>query len=519
MMARKLRLLGLILLTLVIASLVSLYSYGRFAARVHGPATQALPIAANATTLDRAIAPLTEAHPDRSGLGLVSDNLDAFAIRALTAQAAGRSLDLQYYIWHDDLTGQLLDRELLRAADRGVRVRLLLDDMNAHGRDSLLVALDQHPNIEVRMFNPSRNRAGFLGRGMEMLLRGVSLNRRMHNKAWIADGRIAVVGGRNIGDEYFDAATDTNFLDLDAALLGPAVRQTEAIFDAFWNSGSVIPLHALARADENALAELRADVDKAQRSRRAAPYLKRVENSPGVRAFVEGQMPLHWPASTQVHSDPPEKGEGNGGDGWLINRLVPAVSGARERVWLISPYFVPGRDGVTWLAGLRRRGVEVGVLTNSLAATDVTAVHSGYAPYRVPLLREGVKLYELMPRGAQEDNSLFGSSGASLHTKAFVVDGASGFVGSFNLDPRSVSLNTEMGVFFEDADTAAELAQRYRDKTSPAHSYQLRLADGKLRWDDGSVTPPRTWDHEPGVGLWRRGTVKVLEWLPIESQL
>ena len=518
-MARKLRLLGLILLTLAIASVVSLYSYGRFAARVQGPPSHALPVAAGATVLDRGIAPLVEAQSRRTGLGLIADNLDAFAIRALTAQAAGRTLDLQYYIWHDDLTGQLLDRELLRAADRGVRVRLLLDDMNAHGKDSVLAALDQHPNIEVRMFNPSRSRAGVLGRGMEMLLRGVSLNRRMHNKAWIADGRIAVVGGRNIGDEYFDAATDTNFLDLDAALLGPAVQQTEVIFDAFWNSRSVIPLHALARADANALAGLRADVEKAQQSRRAHPYLKRVENAPGVRAFIEGRMPLHWTASARVHSDPPENGEGNGSDAWLITRLVPAISGAQKKVWLISPYFVPGSEGVSWLRGLRRRGVEVGVLTNSLAATDVTAVHSGYAPYRVPLLREGVLLYELMPRGAPEDSSLFGSSGASLHTKAFVVDGTSGFVGSFNLDPRSVSLNTEMGVFFEDAGTAAELAQRYRDKTSPAHSYRLRLADGELRWDDGSVKPPRVWEHEPGVGLWRRGTVKVLEWLPIESQL
>ncbi len=518
-MARKFRLLGLILLMLVIASLVSLYSYGRFAARVQGPPSQALPVAADATVLDRGIAPLTQAHPERTGLGLVADNLDAFAIRALTAQGAGRSLDLQYYIWHDDLTGRLLDREVLLAADRGVRVRLLLDDMNAHGRDSVLVALDQHPNIEVRLFNPSRNRAGFLGRGMEMLLRGISLNRRMHNKAWIADGRIAVVGGRNIGDEYFDAATDTNFLDLDAALLGPAVQQTEAIFDAFWNSGSVIPLHALARADAAALRELRNDLDKTQRSRRAHPYLERVARAPGVRAFVEGRMPLHWPAQAQVHSDPPEKGKGNGSDGWLITRLVPAISKAKTKAWLISPYFVPGRDGLEWLRGLRRRGVEVGVLTNSLAATDVTAVHSGYAPYRVPLLREGVLLYELMPRGTPEDSSLFGSSGASLHTKAFVVDGTSGFVGSFNLDPRSVSLNTEMGVFFEDADTTAELARRYRDKTAPTHSYRLRLADGQLRWDDGSVNPPRVWEHEPGVGLWRRGTVKLLEWLPLESQL
>lgn len=517
-MARKFRMLGLIVALLVIASGVSLYGYGRFAARVQGPPGHALPVQEGATTIDRGIAPLIAAHPGRSGVGLIADNLDAFAVRALTARGAGRSLDLQYYIWHDDFTGQLLDREVLLAADRGVRVRLLLDDLNAHGKDSVLAALDQHPNIDVRMFNPTRNRAGVLGRGMEMLLRGFSLNRRMHNKAWIADGRIAVIGGRNVGDEYFDAATDTNFLDLDAALFGPAVQQTEAIFDAFWNSPSAIPLSALSRPETSALATLRANTEKVYTSRRAHPYLERLRQAPGVRAFVEGRLPLHWPRSAQVYSDPPEK-RGSEQPSWLSARLFPAMSSARHELQLISPYFVPGEQGVAWLRGLRQRGVAVGILTNSLAATDVTAVHSGYAPYRVPLLREGVALYELMPLTQPTDSSLFGSSGASLHTKAFVVDGKVGFVGSFNLDPRSINLNTEMGILFDEQALSAELQARFLEKTSPKQAYRLRLADGALRWQDASVQPPRVWTHEPGVGLWRRGTVRVLEWLPLESQL
>ncbi len=518
-MARKLRLLGLILITLAIASAVSVYSYGRFASRVQGPPSQAFPLQPAQTSLDRNVAPLLQGRGGRSGMSLIAGNLDAFAVRALSARAAGRSLDLQYYIWHDDFTGQLLDGELLRAADRGVRVRLLLDDLNAHGKQSFLAALDQHPQIEVRMFNPTRNRAGVLGRGVEMLLRGFSLNRRMHNKAWIADGRVAVVGGRNVGDEYFDAAPGTNFLDLDVALLGPAVQETEAIFDAFWNSSSAIPLSALAKPKESALADLRVDIDKAYASRRAHPYLKRLRQAPSVRALIAGGAPLHWVEEAKVVSDPPAKMAGDGESAWLMRTLFPAMGEAKQRLLIISPYFVPGEEGVQWMRGLRARNVDVGVLTNSLAATDVSAVHSGYAPYRIPLLQAGVQLHELMPRTQQTDSSVFGSSGASLHTKAFVVDDEVGFIGSFNLDPRSLNLNTEMGILFRDRPATAELVKRYRDKISTRQSYAVQLVDGEVRWVDGSVEPERIWDTEPGVGLWRRGTVKVLEWLPIESQL
>ena len=518
-MVHKLRWMGIALLVLALASMLALHSYGRFADRSRGVPGQALPLAHGGTPLDRAVTPLTDAHPGRSGLLLLPDNLDAFAVRASVARAAGRSLDLQYYIWHHDLTGNLLSHELLLAADRGVRVRLLLDDLNAHGKDSALAALNRHPNVEVRLFNPSRSRQGTVGRALEMMLRLVSMNRRMHNKAWIADGRVAVVGGRNVGDEYFDAAADSNFLDLDALLLGPAVRQTERIFDAFWNSESVIPLEALAESNDRALRQLRLQGDAGVESAQAQPYLQRLRQSRGALALPgNGRPALHWVARAQVHSDPPEKGRGGGKQDWLSVTLGPAMAAAQHELRLVSPYFVPGVTGLRWLGEMRERGVEVGVLTNSLAANDVVAVHGGYAGYRKPLLQAGVELFELMPHG-QSSGSLFGSSGASLHTKAFVVDGESGFIGSFNMDPRSVSLNTEMGVVFHDRAIAAELLKSYADKTAADKSYRVVLEQGALRWQDGSVQPARLWTHEPETGWWRRATARVIGWLPIESQL
>ena len=516
-MRKWLRRLGIAVVLMAVASATALYSYGRFAEAARGPASHALPTAADATALDRAVAPLLRAHPGRSGMALLADNLDAFTVRAASARAAGRSLDLQYYIWNHDFTGNLLCYEVLRAADRGVRVRLLLDDMTAHGKDSHLAALDAHPNIEVRLFNPSRSRAGVLGRASEMLLRPVAMNRRMHNKAWIADGRVAVVGGRNVGDEYFDAAAQTNFLDLDAVLVGPAVRQTSVIFDDFWNSASVIPLAALSGAEEGALVRLRAHGDAGYRSTRAADYVARLRSSPGLPALVGGNA-LHWLDEVGVYSDPAAKGQGEGKAQWLVHRLGRAMGLAKRELRVISPYFVPGEEGTRWLVGKRAQGVDVSVLTNSLAANDVMAVHGGYAPYRVPLLEGGVTLYELMPHGRQ-DSSLFGSSGASLHTKAFAVDAERGFIGSFNLDPRSVNLNTEMGILFRDRAATAALLRSYEAKIAPDKSYRVRLLDGELRWDDASVAPPRTWDREPEASAWRRWTARAVGWLPIESQL
>lgn len=518
-MKKKLKWIGIALVAFVAASLLSLYAYGRFAERARGPAAYAMDVQPAGTPLDRAISPLTSARPEDAGIVILSDNLDAFAVRAATARAAGRSLDLQYYIWHADFTGNMIHHELLQAADRGVRVRLLLDDMNVHGSKSVLAALDSHPLVEVRLFNPTRAREGTIARGVELLLRFFSLNRRMHNKTWIADGRVVIVGGRNIGDEYFDAAADINFMDTDAAVIGPPVKQAEAIFDAYWNSASAIPLSALVDPGTGALERVRASIDAGLASPRAAPYLQRLKDSPGVNDLMGGKARIHWTADAAIVSDPPEKAEGaTPQPDWMTPVLVEHVSVVERDLRLISPYFVPGTEGVNWFDSVRRRGVEVGILTNSLAANDVMAVHGGYAGYRIPLLERGVSLYELKPHGSTSA-SLFGSSGASLHTKAYVLDGRRGFIGSFNLDPRSMNLNTEMGLLFESTDAAAELEALYRRKTDPRTSYRLELVDGALRWQDDAAQPPRTWDREPEASLWRRGAARVIGWLPVESQL
>ena len=239
----------------------------------------------------------------------------------------------------------------------------------------------------------------------------------------------------------------------------------------------MIPLGALVKTEPGALAALRQELEKSVASRRADPYLQRLAQSPSVRSMITGETPLYWLDQAQVVSDPPAKLAGDGRHAWLMVKLFPAMAAAKHELRIISPYYVPGDRGVEWLAQMRARGVKVGVLTNSLAATDVMAVHSGYAPYRVPLLRAGVELHELMPQGQQDGGSLFGSSGASLHTKAFAVDGETGFIGSFNLDPRSINLNTEMGILFKDRQATQQLLARYREKTAARQSYRLALLD------------------------------------------
>lgn len=506
-----------------LASLIALYSYGRFAEAAVGPQEFSLPVADNVTPLDRIVIPLLRAHPQQTGLMLLSDNLHAYAARAHSARMAERSLDLQYYFWKDDLTGGLLSKEVLAAADRGVRVRLLLDDMQVRGDDPSYRALDSHPNIEVRLFNPSRTLPGALSRGIELALRAVHATRRMHNKAWIADGRIAIIGGRNIGDAYFDAADTTNFRDMDVLMIGPAVDQTAAHFDRFWNSNFTLPLAALGgtqrddAGQEDATA-MASRFGKLAGTEKAAPYLKRLDEERDTKAMLTGERPVHWTAKADVVSDPPGKVRGEDRPEWLINTLRPAVTGASRELQITSPYFIPGDDGVETLLGRVKAGVRVTVLTNSLAATDVAAVHGGYAPYREPLLTGGVGLFELRPQITGRDFSMFGSSGASLHTKAFIVDRRKGFIGSFNFDPRSVSLNTEMGVLFENPALAGEMRAIFDKEISPEGSYRLALANGDLVWhDEGKES--RRWTHEPEASMWRRLTATVVRWLPIESQL
>jgi cardiolipin synthase C len=490
----------------------------RFTPPANGDKSTALPIQADATELDRELAPLLAGYPGKTGALLVTDGVDAFAARALSAQKAGRSLDLQYYIWHDDLTGRLLGREAWRAAERGVRVRMLLDDMNAEGMDSKLLLLDSHPNIELRLYNPFRNRTG-PARIIELVQRIFSVNHRMHNKAWIADNRVAVVGGRNIGVEYFGAGDEVNFRDLDMVLFGPAVQETSAIFDRYWNSAAAVPLAGLARAPEGAFEDLAEAIETEAASDAAQRYLQRVAASPNVRDYAGKRLEPFWSDRIHLVADPPLKWEDDSRDDWLVHRIERDLSSAQQKVLLISPYFVPGPEVTASMTAMVDKGVAVGVVTNSLAANDVAAVYGAYRPYRDTLLRGGVRVYELRAQG-HPDSSLFGSSGASLHTKAYSVDDARGFIGSFNLDARSAYLNTEMGVMFDDPPLAKAVRDEYLRLAGPELSYWMHLnAQGEPRWLDRVSQPPHSIAEEPDTDGLQRFNAHAISWLPLESQL
>jgi len=513
-------------LVVVIASLSATYAYGRFAKRARGDPCYALPLKADETELDRACLRLARERDglglERNGLSLIDNNLDAFAVRVLAARMAERSLDLMYYIWDDDLTGRLLLNEVLEAADRGVRVRLLLDDINAQGRDPAYGALDQHPNINIRMFNPSRARASGLRRGFEVVLRVLTVTRRMHNKAFIIDGRMAIVGGRNIGDSYFGAGQNKNFRDLDLLLVGPAVRQAEEIFDKFWNSEMALPIHVLTlpRSLQNP-AHWRARLRAFHQSAEARPFLDYLKDSSGLETFLDVGRRLFVATQVEVLSDPPQKAMKRQPENWLMRVLMAQMVQTTHNLQLTSPYFVPGKSGTRELSTLAARGCQVQILTNSLAATDVAAVHGGYISYRKKLVKANIELYELKPEGARQRLRLFGSGRASLHTKAFLIDRKVGFVGSFNFDPRSVSLNTEMGILFECDPVAQAMDALFTQEIAAQMSYHIGLSEKNyLRWntvDEGGQ--PISIKREPESRPLRRAFVRLISLLPIESQL
>lgn len=471
--------------------------------------------------LDSAIAPLEAQHPGQSAFRLVSEGPEAFALRSRTAAGAGRSLDVQTYIWHKDLTGAVLGWRLIEAADRGVKVRVLVDDFDARSKNYEFAGLDAHPNIEVRLFNPFASRSGGARFAAEIVGDFDRLNRRMHNKSWIADNRIAIVGGRNLGNEYFGASEDVNFVDLDFAMIGPVVREASAAFDRYWNSELAYPIALLAPDDVTpaALDALRQRAHEALPGLEHTKFARELRENDAVQRLLAGDWPLHWASHYRFVADDPEKalGRGTGPAGsQVLGHLGPAFRGASTRVTVISPYFVPGKVGTEGLVAVARAGRQVRVLTNSLAANDVAAVYGGYAKWRRSLLEGGVELWELKPApGSEVKKSLFGSSGASLHTKSLVVDGRTVFVGSFNLDPRSASLNTEQGVFVESEALAAQLEALFAFDSSGARAWSVKLEDGKLRWTDDKGTYTGT----PQASAWRKFQAWLAGVLPVESQL
>jgi cardiolipin synthase C len=472
------------------------------------------------TTLARRFDPLLAARSGLSGVLPLTEGRDAFGMRLALASVAERTLDAQYFIWHDDLAGTLLFDALRAAGERGVRVRLLLDDANTRGLDPLLVALDAYPNVEVRVFNAfARRAARFLGYASDF----GRLNRRMHNKSFTADNRATIVGGRNVGDEYFGSHAGRLFDDLDLFAAGPVVDAVSAQFDRYWNSPAAYPVEGLAgrtaplsQSLPALAATLRQEVD-------AREYLASIDKARLARVLDGEASQLDW-VPARLTADDPSKVSRDDADGLrrIIDDFSAAIGPIKTSLDIISPYFVPGANGARWLAELAGRGVRVRVLTNSLHATNHAVVHAGYLKRRRTLLRAGVRLFE-MKAERPEDSSLqrgfASSSGAVLHAKTFAVDGHWVFVGSFNFDPRSVSLNTEMGLLLDDALIAQRIDQAFETRI-PHAAWEVQLRpDGALQWLDRALPTPAVLTREPNTGFFERIGVRALSLLPLDWML
>lgn len=478
------------------------------------------------TTLGRIFTDDLQEHQGKSGFALIHRSDRAFQIRNSLVFAAEKTLDLQYFIWEADTSGRILTHSLLQAADRGVRVRILIDDLHTGGKEMGIATLDRHPSIEVRLFNPFAARNG---RTSQLVRAFARLNHRMHNKTFIADNAIAIVGGRNIGDVYFGVDAAANFRDLDLAAAGPVVEEISASFDLFWNSEWAVPAGALlgsSHADEQIL-ETREKLATWVTELKNFPYRIVPSGDDLPERVKELRSRFVWGEGT-VLFDLPEKVAGSEQER-LRQSLVQEAMGIREEMLVEAAYLVPSRSDLRLVDRLRARGVKIRVLTNSLATNDVAAAHAGYAKYRRTLLQKGVELYELRPDAGSDRGSwsaLAGNSQASLHTKGLVVDRQALFIGSFNFDPRSNNINTEIGLYVNSPELAVQVAEYMDEGVNLQNCYRLMVEKSeeedfdRLVWVtlDAAGNEVRYYS-EPGASWWKRFISGMVSLLPIEGQL
>ena len=475
------------------------------------------------TVLGREIKPMLDAHPELSGFHTLGEGEQAFAMRLRMIESAQNSLDLQYYIWHADLTGRAMYSRLLDAADRGVRVRILLDDLDTAGKDTMLRRIDAHPNLEIRLFNPFANRDNRAG---DFLTDTTRVNHRMHNKTLTADNLATIFGGRNIGDEYFAATEDVGFGDMDALALGPIAQEVSSQFDLYWNSQWVYPLTAFEAEEpvtEDEVLAFRKELDRDTQQAQDSRYAE-VLRELGMADINElSNLDLQWSRWILAY-DQPSKVEAReiGAGTHLAPRLKKGMDQTREELIIVSPYFVPGDEFTAYLTGLVDRGVRVRILTNSLGANDVSLVHAGYMRYREDLVAGGVELYEFKASASPRErkkNKRIGASRASLHAKFFGFDQQYLFIGSFNLDARSVALNTELGAYYKSPAQAARLSRLF-DTEIMDIAYRVELDEkGDLRWRTRTDGEEISLEKEPDTTAWKRFTTRFLSIIVPESQL
>ncbi len=461
--------------------------------------------------LDRYFSELNVDSSNKTGFYPLATGHDALLARLAIIDAAEHSLDVQYYIYRDDETSQLMTWRLYLAAERGVRVRVLLDDMQ-NRNDENMAYLSQHPNIEIRLFNPHQYRSA---RGLAMLSDMSRLTRRMHNKSLTADSVAAIVGGRNIGNEYFSFMSSVEFADFDLLLIGNTVRQTAEQFDIYWNSEFAVPIELIVpgqgRFQPQKIESWMADSNIKQYFFAGQYDLTRL---PLYQKMVQKQLKFYW-GKGELWYDLPTKVEDS--NSLLVDNLLQLLQHADNRLLLISPYFVPTEAGTQALIKAVKQGKKITVVTNTLASNDVFAVHGWYAKYRQALVEGGVELWEVKADASLKSRwSLTGSSRASLHAKMMLIDDDQLFVGSMNWDPRSAELNTELAVVVEQRDYVAKTRREIFAELRE-NAYQLQVKDGELVWFDPLNQQLLT--DEPGASIWRKLGAWFAGWLPIEDQL
>ncbi len=476
-------------------------------------------------------------HDGNSGYRIIPVGADGFLMRMEMINAAQRTLDLQYFIFHGDQTGRLLSDAVLHAADRGVRVRILVDDGETEAGDEQIVALEAHRSIEIRIFNPFAYRGHLTAlRALEFAFNASRLDYRMHNKLLVVDNSIALIGGRNIGDQYFQIDPESQFADDDVFAGGPIAQKLSATFDEFWSSALAIPAQALftGKSSSAALHEQREVLHEDTRQAKAdgVDYVKRIASGEPYNGIISGRLPLVW-ARAQVVCDSPDKRKVEKGEmvGRLMHRAVAnAALATQSELLMITPYLVPGDEGMQLFKDLRQRGVRVRVLTSSLESSTVSAAQAGYMHYRVPLLQDGVELYEIRSllgntRGSGQTAAISRFGNYSLHAKLFVFDRRRLFIGSMNFDQRSMHLNTEIGLIIDSPELAQQVAARFEAMVQPVNSYQLQLQSKAARrpsslvWrtvEDGRAVE---YDEEPARSGWQRFKINFLTLLPFDSEL
>jgi putative cardiolipin synthase len=480
-------------------------------------------------------------HGGTSGFRIITVGIDGFLTRVQMIDAAERTLDLQYFIFRGDETGRLLTAALLRAADRGVRVRVLIDDGDTVAGDEQIIALDAHAAIEIRVFNPFAYRGhGTLRRTGEFLFNAARLDYRMHNKLLVVDNAVALIGGRNIGNQYFQMDPESQFADDDVFAAGPIAGELSATFDEYWNSRFSIPAEALGRkqrtATELAVHREQASEDPGQALQplkgSGVDYLKRIATGEPFAAMISGRLPLVW-AHAQVVCDSPDKKHVE--NGALAGRLMTqpvgaAASAAQSELLMVTPFYIPADEEVQLLKDLRQRKVRVRILTNSLESAPDIVAQSGYLHYRIPLLEDGVDLYEIRSllgnaRGSGQTAMLSRYGNYALHAKLFVFDRQKLFIGSMNFDQRSKRLNTEVGLIIDSPELARQTALRFEAMAQPENSYVLALRPGgaghsaHVVWDTQEDGKAVEYVHEPARSRWQRLKVKVLSLLPLGGEL